>query len=163
MDFKQQLQTWAKGDILQGRIMTVVGILIGAFIIHLLNNKSPMHDGILIPLGLLFLAYVGYGGFLWFSRPKHLQNAQESYQKSPATAIQTELEKAENDHKAYSRLKPIWIGLFIISIGLWFFLSNEYWKGVSLGLIIMSFGGLMIDTFLHRRLKPYLHFLKESI
>lgn len=162
MDFSQQLEKWANGDIFQGRIMAVTGLLIGSFIFYILQNDSTLFNGMLIPITLLFLAYAGYGGFLLFSRPKHIQTAQKLYQKDAAAALQNELEKAENDNRAYSLLKPVWIGLLLISIVLWFVLSGEYWKGLSLGLIIMSFSGLMLDTFLHRRLKPYLNFLRAS-
>jgi len=147
MDFSQHLQKWANGDILQGKIMAAAGVVIGFFIFYIFQNENPILNGMLVPMILLFLAFAGYGGFLLSSRPKHILATQESFQKDAKSVIKKELEKAENDHKAYSTLKPIWIGLLVISVVLWFYFSDEYWKGVSLGLIVMSIGGYLLDTF----------------
>jgi len=161
MNFSKQINDWIKGDIFQGKIMVSGGILLGIAIGFILNNVDLFIKGMLYPFVLLFFANIGYGTFLLFSRPKQLQDTQELFEHNPQQAIQKELEKAEKDDKVYTLLKPIWLGLLLGSIILWFVFSDPYWQGVSVGLIIMSIGGFFIDFFLHRRLKPYLDFLKK--
>ena len=161
MDFLKQLKIWANGDALQGKIMATAAILTGLVLIFILNNDQVFLNGMIIPLSLLLIANLGYGSFLLFSRPKHLITTQNLYKENSKEAIKKELEKAMNDHKAYSILQYVWIGLMIVSVVLWFVLSGEYYKGLSIGLIIMSIGGFLIDTFLHRRLKPYLMVLEQ--
>ena len=161
MDFIQQLQVWAKGDALQGKIMVGIGIVIAICLIFILRSDQSMLRGMLIPMGLLLVANLGYGGFLSFSRPNHIQSTIELYNQNPAQAVGKELAKAETDHKSYSALKPIWAVLIVVAIVLYFVLSSAYYKGLSIGLAGMFLGTLLIDGFLHQRLKPYLAVLRE--
>ena len=161
MDFIQQLQVWAKGDALQGKIMLGIGIVLAIGLIFILRSDQPMLRGMLIPIGLLLIANLGYGGFLTFSRPSHIQSTIELYNQNPVQAVNKELAKAETDHKSYSTLKPIWVVLIVVAIVLYFVLSGAYYKGLSIGLAGMFLGTLLIDGFLHQRLKPYLEVLRE--
>ena len=115
MDFIQQLQIWAKGDALQGKIMFVIGIVLALGILFILRGNHALLKGMLIPLGLLFLMKLGYGGFLAYSRPKHLKQTQEQYQTNRSQTVKQELDKANTDHKNYSNLKPVCICLLYTS------------------------------------------------
>lgn len=161
MDFGQQLQVWAKGDALQGKIMIGIGLVLTLFLLFTLKGNNSLLKGMLIPLSLLAIINLGYGGFLAFSRPKHMQTTTELYQKQATQIIQKELNKSKKDNKNYSNLKPIWTALIVVSLGLFFLFAKEYYKGLSLGLGALFFGFLLIDTLLHQRLKPYLNTLQD--
>lgn len=163
MNFSKQIKNWIDGDVLQGKIMITVGLLLGLAIWFIVNSADASIQGMLYPFVLLLIANLGYGTFLLFSRPHQLKSSQALYAQNPQQAIQKELEKVEKDDKVYAMLKPIWIGLLIVAILLWFVFSEPYWKGLSLGVVIMSIGGFFIDFFLHRRLTPYLSFLKSQL
>lgn len=159
MDFLQQLNVWAKGDALQGKIMVGTGLLLALALPLLFKKEYPLFNGMFIPVCLLVLVNLGYGGFLLYSRPKHVAITSQLYQQNARETVQTELQKAQTDNKNYTLLKPIWTVLIIISVLAFFFINNEYFKGASLGMICLSVGFLLIDTFLHYRLKPYLDML----
>ena len=82
MDFMKQLQIWANGDASQGRVMVVVGILLSIAAILILRGDNPILKGMLIPMGLVILVNLGYGGFLAYSRPQHITKTQELYSQN---------------------------------------------------------------------------------
>lgn len=163
MDFLQQLEIWAKGDALQGKLMLAIGILLSLAFIFILNGNNPLVKGMLIPLSLLILINIGYGGFLAFSRPKHIISTSKNYASNTTDTFKQELVKAKTDDKNYSTLKPIWAVLFVLSIVLYFIFTKAYYQGLSLGFMLLFLGFFLLDTFLHQRLKPYLNTLQELV
>jgi hypothetical protein len=161
MDYIKKLETWAKGDALQGRIMIGIGLIVLVSLVILLRNNDPFYNGMLIPVGLLLIICWGYGGFLAFSRPRHFKTTAKHFETKRTEILNQELTKALTDNKNYSMLKPIWVLLIIISIVLFFIITKEYYKGLCIGLLILFIGGLFLDAFLHRRLKPYLSTLQN--
>jgi len=161
MDFEQRLRTWANGDSLQGKIMLGIGILLAIYLAFIYSSEAPLLRGMFIPIVLLMIITLGYGGFLAFSRPKHITTTLESYQQQKEQTIEKELKKAQTDNKNYTMLKPIWTILVVVSIILYFVLSQEYYQGLCLGLAELFIGAFLIDNFLHRRLQPYLSLLKK--
>jgi hypothetical protein len=163
MDFVENLQTWVKGDITQGKWMIGIAILIILPICVLFTKTSnSFQKGMLIPLGLLFLMNVGYGGYLLFSKPKHLEQTEKSFQLKSQETIENEIAKIKADDKSYIMTKYIWGGLLFLSVVCSFILKKDYFQGLSLGLIVMFFGMLLIDTLLHYRLKTYLIALNQN-
>lgn len=160
MDFTKQVQNWAKGDAQQGRVMVGIGLIAAVAVYFIYTNESSLINGMLIPAILLLPMNLGYGGFLAATRVKHGQSAIALYQKNPKEAIQQELEKAERDNKAYTMAKPIWLVLIVVSIILFFVFSNDYYKGLTIGLVIMFLTVYFIDSALHKRLQPYLNVLR---
>ena len=163
MDFTKQLQTWAKSDALQGRIMLIVGIDLLITLYLLLQNNSSFSQGMLIPLGVLLMINIGYGGFLAYARPRHIKSATKLYKEQPQQALQQELKKSLQDNRNYTMFKPIWTGLIFLSLAAYFFLTDAYYQGLALSLAILFLGVLLIDVFLHRHLKPYLALLQQLI
>jgi len=75
--------------------------------------------------------------------------------------VQSELKKALTGNKNYTTFKPIWAILIVVSVGLFFFFTKEYYKGLSLGLMILFIVFVIIDSLLHNRLKLYLNAIQE--
>lgn len=154
---------WAKGDLLQGRIMFAIGLLLLIAAIAILRSNHDFLKGTLIPLGLLLIVLVGYGGFLAFTRGGHIQKVETLAQSSPAEAVKTELEKANRDHKAYSMAKKIWPVLIILVAGLYYVLPTDFLKGLSVGFIGLFLALIFVDVLLHHRLTPYRDALLELV
>lgn len=112
-----------------------------------------------IPVCLLFVVNIGYGGYLLYSRPKHVSLAEKQFQLSPKKAFDFELQKAKADDKSFSTLKYVWGVCTILFVALYFFISRDYYKGLSFGFALLFFGFLIIDSFFHQRLKIYLETL----
>ncbi|MBD0404747.1 hypothetical protein [Flammeovirga sp. EKP202] len=161
MKLLEHTTIWAKGDIYQGKVMLCFGILFLIAAIIILRSNHELLKGTLIPISLAVVMLLGYGGFLTFTRNGHLTNVESVYNESPAKAIEQEFEKAKKDHEAYSKLKPVWAVLIVLSLGLFFIFKTDYLKGLSLGLVGLFFLALIIDTNLHFRLKPYFDVLSN--
>lgn len=162
MDFLQGLNSWAKGDALQGKIMVGIGLLLILTLPFLFKSEYTLVKGMLIPLCLLTIANLGYGSFLLYSRPKHIEITTKLYRQNPRETTQRELSKMQTDNKSYAVIRQIWAVVIIVSVLAFFLFQNEYFKGVSLGLLCLSAAFLLLDTFLHYRLKPYLEILISS-
>lgn len=131
--------------------------------IAIIRNDHVILKGTLIPLGLALVLLMGYGGFLALSRNGHLEQVKSTYAENPEKAIQQEYAKAHKDNKAYSRFKPIWVVLIIVTAVLYLFFKSHYFKGLSLGLMGLFLIVLLIDSLLQYRLKPYYEALTELV
>lgn len=161
MDFITHLQTWTKGDITQGKWMIGMAIFILLpTAIFLIKSSHSLQRGMLIPVSLLFLMNVGYGGYLLFSKPKYEEERANQFQTNAEETIKNEIAKIKADDRSYTMAKYIWAGLLIVSVVCFFIFKKEYFQGLSLGLVVMFLGMLLIDTFLHNRLKLYLNFIE---
>lgn len=164
MNFLQSLQTWAKGDMQQGRWMIGLAIVILLpFIVFLFKNNQSLQKGIALPICLLLLVSIGYGGYVWYSRAQHISHAEKQFQRSPKQTFDVEVQKIKADDKSFSALKYAWGAGIIFFVALYFFLSKDYYKGLSLGFALLFFGFLLIDSFFHQRLKVYLETLQKIL
>ncbi|MCW3160170.1 hypothetical protein [Chryseobacterium oryctis] len=163
MEFLRALTVWAKGDAQQGKIMLGIGLLLVLFLYLILKSENQLLNGMLIPVGLLLIGNLGYGSYLLYSRAKHIATTTELYQQNPKETIQKELTKMQADSKSYTMIKRVWAVLIVISVIAFFFLKNDYFKGLALGFLCLSVSFLLLDTLLHQRLKPYVEILTNSI
>ena len=108
--------------------MIGIGLILTLCLIFVIRGNNSLLKGILIPISLLTIVNLGYGSFLALSRPKHITAATELYQEQASQVIQSELDKAQRDHKNYSNLNPIWavlIGVSLVSFFLFTLLLRE--------------------------------------
>ena len=161
MDYLQQLQTFVRGDIQQGKWM--IGIAFFVFLpitFFLLKNNLPLQKGMVVPVFLLFIINVGYGGYVLYAKPKLLAQTEQQFQSHSQQMLAAELEKSEKDHNNYTTLKYVWGICMIVFTILFFILSKDYYKGLSIGFVAMFFAFLIIDSLFHQRLTIYRDALK---
>ena len=166
MDLIKYTQEWVRGEVLQGKTMVAMGLLLLIAVIFILKGDHQILRGTLIPLGLVLLILLGYGGFQIFGRPAHVTKVETIYLENQGEAINQEYSKALKDDKTYSRFKPIWAVLLVVSVILFFVFTGNYLKGLAIGLMVLFLSLLTLDTVLQDRLKIYLDGLtelKESI
>lgn len=152
---------WVKGEVLQGRIMFGLAILMIFSFFYFTDIQESFYRGMAWPFALLMLFLLGYGGFQMTMRPKHIEKVAQEVHSNPKVALKTELDKAQKDDLIYSRLKVIWVVLFFVSAILYFVMKLDFWKGMSLGFAGFFLAAFIIDTFLHHRLKTYLEALQK--
>ncbi|WP_261512163.1 hypothetical protein [Chryseobacterium paludis] len=163
MDFIQQFSNWTKGDLIQAKLM-IAGIII--FCVPLIFYSTKTSDvffkGLIIPLSILSLMLLSYGGYLLVTKGKEIQRVEKEYSKNHQLTLTKEYIKAKKDSKSYVIFKTIWVSLFILSIFLYLLFDSCYMKGLSFGFIILFLVLFMTDTFFHARSKTYLSFIQES-
>ncbi len=143
MDFIEYINYWAKSEIAQGRIMIGVGVLVLFAFYFIFHSQSELLKGMLVPLALLILVLVGYGGYILYSRPAHAKDSIARYEQNKVQAIEMERAKHINDNKVGNTLVRIYPILVITAIVAFFFISVPYYKGMAIG-----FGLLFIAAFL---------------
>jgi len=162
MNLLSNTKAWVNGEVLQGKIMVAIGILVLIAFIAVMRSQQPFLKGMLIPMGLLLVVTLGYGGFQIFGRPAHLMKVEQVYQDDPKNAQSMEYKKAVKDDKAYTTAKKVWPFLIVFSALCCYILVSPYLKGLSAGLIGLFLTTLIVDTILHHRLLVYLEYLSKQ-
>jgi len=156
MDIIKHTSQWVNGEVLQGRIGLGTGIVIAILFFYFANFQQSFYKGMIVPFILLQLVLLGYSSFQMVMRPNHIKKVEQYLTVSREKAIHAEFEKSQKDDKMYSKLRLVWVGLFVVSLILFFLLANDYFKGMSLGFVVFFIVAYTFDTLLHLRLKTYL-------
>lgn len=159
MDFIHHLHIWAKGDIVQGRWMLGIAILLLIpILIMIIKSNNLLLRGAMIPIFLLLVMNLGY---LLLNKQKFVDRTEANFRQIPEKIVATELARLKSADKSYTFLKYVWIISLAFSIVSSLTIVREYYKGLALGFIVMFFGMLIIDTFLHQRLNHYLNTITQ--
>lgn len=161
MDFIEYADSWAKSEVIQGKIMIGIGMLLLIAFIAVIKNQNELLRGTLIPMGLLLAIFIGYGGYILYSRPAHVKESISFYQQAKKEAIEKEEIKHINDNKVGKTLLKVYPILMLISIVALLFMSNPYYKGLALGFAILCIAIYIIDYGFVSRSDSFLSFLSE--
>ncbi|MEL6256307.1 MAG: hypothetical protein AAFR87_30165 [Bacteroidota bacterium] len=160
MDFIEYTNSWVKSEVTQGRIMIGIGLLLLFVAYSIFRSQNDLLKGALIPLSLLLLVLIGYGGYILTSRPAHAKESIALYESAKSEAIEKEKEKHINDNKAGKTLmKFVYPGLMLLSVIALFFVSAPYYKGMSLGFILLFVSTYIMDNGFVSRSDSFLSFL----
>lgn len=161
MSFAEYMSNWVSSELLQGKIMIGIGILLAIAFIAIFRSENELLRGSLIPLGLLLTVLIGYGGYILQSRPEHAKQNIELYKKSPNEAIEKEIEKHVNDNKAGKTLiRFVYPSIILISALLVFFVSSTFFKGMGLGFTVFAVSAFIIDNGFVTRSDAFIAFLE---
>lgn len=158
MNFTELLQNWLKAELLQGKIMIGIGVLVLVAFIGIFRSQNELLRGALIPLGILVALLLGYGGYILQSRPAHVQQSTELYQSDKTEAVKQEIAKHTNDNKAGKTLiKYVYPSLIILSALALFLLSSLYYKGMAIGFVLLFASTFVIDNGFVTRSDKVIH------
>lgn len=162
MDFIEYSNAWAKSEVSQGRIMISVGVVLLFVIYTVFRSQNDLLKGALLPMGLLLVVLIGYGGYILYSRPAHAKESTAFYQKSEKEAIEKEKAKHINDNKAGKTLmRYVYPGLILLSALVLFLVSSPYYRGMALGFIVLSVSAYIIDNGFVSRSDAFIAFLNQ--
>ncbi len=161
MDFIQQLQIWEKAELLQAKIMIGIGVVALFAFIGIFRSESELLRGMLIPLGLILVILIGYGGYILQSRPAHAKEAIALYQKDREEGIKKEIEKHETDNKAGNTLLKVYPIILLLSSLALIFVHSPYYKGMALGFALLAITTFIMDYGFVSRSNTVLEFLKS--
>ncbi|MGB0369423.1 MAG: hypothetical protein ACPGD8_08450, partial [Flavobacteriales bacterium] len=138
-----------------------IGALVLVAFISILKSENELLRGSLIPLGLLLVVLVGYGGYILYSRPAHAKESIALYQKSPEEAVVQETAKHINDNKAGKTLiRFFYPGIILISALVLLLVSSPFCKGMALGFILLAASAYVIDSGFVSRSDAFIAFLE---
>lgn len=147
MNLIEQLELWEKGELLQGKLMIAIGILFLIAFVFIFQSQNVFLKGTLIPLGFLLLVLIGYGGYILYSRPAHVKKSMALYLQSEEESIQKEIEKHAKDNKTGNTLiKYVYPTFILLSAIALLFISSLYFKGMTIGFILLFSATFIIDS-----------------
>lgn len=160
MDFIEYTNTWAKSEVIQGRIMIGIGILLLIALYSIFRSQNDLLKGALIPLSLLLVVLIGYGSYILYSRPAHAKESIAQYQTAKTEAIAQEKDKHINDNKAGKTLmRFVYPAIMLLSVIVLFLVSSPYYKGMALGFILLAVSTYIIDNGFVSRSDAFIYFL----
>lgn len=163
MEFINYINAWVKNEVLQGRIMVGVGVLFLLAFIVIIRSEIELLRGSLIPMGLLIVVLIGYGGFILYSRPAHAKESIALYRTNPQEAVVKEIAKHTNDNKAGMPLTQyVYPALLLLSAIALFFAPSPYFKGMAIGFAILFVSTFIIDSGFVSRSNAFLTFLNQN-
>ena len=164
MELIQHTENWVSGEVFQGKVMLAIGIACLIAWIAIFRSEHTILKGTLIPMALMLVVFLGYGGMQAIVRPKHTAKLQQLMEQNGVEeALKHETEYLKGGDKAYSTLKPIWAALIILSVVLYFVFKTDYLKGLSIGLMALFLTLVVLDTTLQYRLSKYLNAIQSLV
>ena len=160
MEFIDYMNAWVKSELTQGRIMVGIGLLLLVALFFIFKSQHELLRGAMIPLALLTLVLVGYGGSILYSRPAHAKASIERYQQSQEDAIEQEIAKHINDNKAGNMLmKWVYPSIMLLSLIVLVLVGSFYYKGMAIGFILLAASIYIIDYGFVSRSDAFIAFL----
>jgi len=151
---------WAKSEVLQGRIMILIGFLLLAAFIGILRSEHELLRGSLIPLGIIIFMLAGYGGYILYSRPAHSKASIAIYQASPSEGIEKEKAKHIADNKIGENGLKIYPILAIIAMACLFLNLSDRQQGMAIGFALLFIAMFIMDYGFVSRSNAFLKFLE---
>ncbi|NNK80205.1 MAG: hypothetical protein HKO93_01805 [Flavobacteriales bacterium] len=152
----EHVTKWANGDIAQGKIMLIAGVLALLAAIFAWKNGGEMLRGMLIPMGLIVLICGGYGGFMQNQRAGIITEVSKGFQEDAKVIRDAEIARISKECRTYKMMNYIWASMALVGVVILFMAGTNVWKGASLGIILLAATGFIVDNFLHGRAEVYL-------
>lgn len=155
MDLLKHTISWVQGDIMQARVMLIIGLLLLIAYVFIWKSSDAMLRGMIIPLSLVLLLLIGAGLAFPSARKKQLQKVELSIKENPDQAIKLEKERILKDKNAYLKFFIVWSIIITAGIVLFFLTQSPYSKGLALGILFFALSAFMVDGFLQQRSANY--------
>ena len=119
--------------------------------------KEPIYKGIAIPFVLVAFIQLTVGTTVYFRSPKDIVTVENIISNEPSKIHSEEIPRMNVVMKNFVIYRYVEIALMILGIILFFcFPSQNFWKGLGIGLFIQASLMLSLDYFAEKRGKDYL-------
>ncbi len=162
MKWIDEMEKWAKGDKVQGLAMVIGGLALAAYVYYSSLQGDEVHTGMKWPLIVGALVLLGYGSFLFLTRVKFYSETKSRSASNEKEEYSKILRKCQTDHRNYTMFKPMWLVFIAVAVCAHLYLKDPWQQGLGLGLGMLFSIVYIIDSFLLRRLLPFLKSLEAS-
>lgn len=164
MNIIEHTTNWYKGEIFEGTIIGVFGVLIIiASIIFWKLGKTPNAQAMVIPLVLVGLLIGSGGVYMAYSNSNKIKTLLETKIEKHQEFAQAEKQRVDDFQSLYTYTKIGAALLFAIAIILFFVTDNRHWQAIAIALIIIGASGLVIDYFSKERADVYYYELLKTL
>ena len=152
MNFYQHTQNWFQGEIFEGKLILISGILITVVSLLLWKfGTTPNAKSLIIPLlivGLLFL--IGTGSAL-LNYPKRMDSSKFAFYENPKEFIASEKKRVEDFQILYKYSVIFAVVSFVLTILAFGFMNNRTFQSICFGLMVVAVSLIVIDHFSKER------------
>jgi len=158
----QYTTNWMKGEVLQGKTMIIVGVVLILALVFIAKGENILLKGTQIPLGIIISVLVGYGSYVVLKKPLEIQENIEIYKQQPDRATEIALERQTKDYNNYKNLIRIYPILMLLAVSFVIFTTDEYSRGMAIGFLLLFCTAYTVDSCFMSRTVTYLEFLKSQ-
>ena len=156
MDFYKHTENWLRGELFEGTLILITGILL-IIISGLLwkFGSTPNAKALIIPtlvVGLLFSLGVGS---MMFSNQKRIAQFEKAFKENPELFIKTEKQRVEDFQVLYKYSVGFAAVSFLLTIIAFGFFENRIFQSICIALMIVSVSLIVIDHFSKERAAIY--------
>jgi len=158
MDFIQHTVNWCKGEIFEGQMFALFGLLVAIIAgLYWKYGHTPFSKAMVIPFLVVGLLCIVGGVSLVYNNYQRIESFQEQYTADQEGFIESEKLRVDGFMKWYPYTLFSMAGIIVIALILFLFLSSAHWKAIGLGLVLLSFSVIFLDHFSEERAKTYYH------
>ena len=117
MELIQHSINWCKGEIFEGKVSLIFGVLIFLIAIGLWKfGTTPYAKALVIPTAIMALLVLGIGYYLISANHKRIDEFQELYLKNRNEFIQKEKQRTDEFIAWYPKTRIIMMGVMVIGM-----------------------------------------------
>ena len=164
MKLYEHTQNWLAGELFEGTIVLVSGVIILIISIVLWKfGSTPNAKALISPMmfvGLLFI--LGIGG-LMVPNQKRMAGFEKAYEENPREFIESEKQRVEDFQVLYKYSVGFAAISFLLTIIAFGFMENRIFQSVCIALMLVSVSLIVIDHFSKERAQIYYrHLVNET-
>ncbi|MEN2400189.1 hypothetical protein GKZ90_0010395 [Flavobacterium sp. MC2016-06] len=156
MEFIKHTIQWCKGEIFEGKMVLLFGIL---FLIISLSfwkfGTTPNAKASIIPVLVVALLHIGTGVSMIINNRNRQNQYTVEFNANADNFKKSEIERTENFIKWYPKLRYFSLGLIITGFLLVALITTPMWRSIGLCIMITAFSLIIIDYFSEERAHHY--------
>lgn len=164
MEFINHTLNWCKGEIFEGKMSILFGIiLLTISFAYFKWGSTPYAKAIFWPLLVISILAIGAGVYLLSANSKRIENYPTQFEKNPAEFVQAEKQRTEAFIKVYPVTFKILFVLMIIGMSCMLFSDKALIRTLGIGFMLLSFYGFLLDHFSEERAMTYHSHIKAHL
>lgn len=156
MDFIHHTLQWCKGEIFEGKISLLFGILI--LLVSLSYWKwgtTAYARAMFWPLLVVAFLAAGAGVYLIRTNQKRIVAYQEAFRENPDTFLDTEKERTADFIKWYPYTQKIFLGVMVVGMLCMILSHSPGIRAIGIAVMLLSFYVFVLDHFSEERAHLY--------
>jgi len=164
MKLFEHTQNWLEGELFEGTIVLVSGIILLIISLGLWKfGSTPNAKALIIPIMVVGLLFTLGIGSMMFSNQKRILNFEKSHQENPKEFLESEKQRVEDFQVLYKYSVGFAAISFLLTIIAFGFMENRIFQSVCIALMLISVSLIIIDHFSKERAQIYYQHIVNEI
>ena len=156
LDFMEHTLAWCQGEVLEGRLILLFGLLLLAVGVALWTSGTTPHaQALVLPALIISLLSIPTGLNLSRKNARNIPVYQQAFAQSPDQFVQQEKQRTGKFRQWYPYTRWGMGAVTGVGLALVLLLASPTGKALGLGLVLLAFAVLVIDYFSEERAGTY--------